>query len=68
MRVGIAIDAWKLTVFHRHLTKHGFAYKQCPGVTSGTLLLKVDVDDPGALHEVIKTANQEAAAAREGLN
>lgn len=68
MKIGIALDAWKLSIFHRHLTKHGFAYTKCSGLTADTLLLQVEVDAVDALHEVLKSANQEAAAARAGRN
>lgn len=65
MRVGIAIDPWKLTIFHRRLTAAGYAYEKRPGVM-GTLLLTVEVPAHEALLEVTKEANREAAKCRDG--
>ncbi len=60
MRVGIAIDSWKLSTFERHLKKAGFAFQTSPGVV-GTLLLIVEVPSPDVLVDVVHAANQEAS-------
>lgn len=61
MKAGIAIDDWKLPIFERHLTQAGYAYTQGPGLSSGTLLLKVTTENAQALHAVVLAANTEAA-------
>ncbi len=60
-RVGIAIDAWKLELFTRHLTDAGCDFEQGPGVTPGTLMLIVVTTDPGRLGQVVRFANEAAA-------
>lgn len=60
MKVGIAIDSWKLTIFKRRLDAAGFAFQENPGVM-GTLLLTVEVESKDKLLEVCKAANIEAA-------
>lgn len=64
MIVGIAIDAWKLTIFHRRLTEGGYTYTQHPGVSPDTLLLKVAADSPVSLHNLVVAASQEAKRAK----
>lgn len=61
MKIGIAIDSWKLRIFERRLTKAGFVYGKHPGVTKDTLLLTVDTDDKDGLFTIVKAANTEAA-------
>ena len=61
MKAGIAIDAWKLPIFERHLTQAGYAFEQGPGLTADTLLLSVTTDAVYALSVVLRAANTEAA-------
>lgn len=60
-KAGIVIDDWKLSIFERHLTQAGYAYKQGPGLTQGTLLMTVRTGNMDALQSVIRAANTEAA-------
>ena len=61
---GIVIDDWKLPIFQRHLDAAGFAYTQHPGLTTGTLLLKVTTDWISTLQPIVEAAQQEAQNAR----
>lgn len=57
---GIVIDDWKLPIFERRLKAAGYEFEQHPGVTSGTLLLKVQAESAAALQPVVEAANREA--------
>lgn len=59
-RAAIAIDAWKLSIFERHLSQSGYTYEQGDGVTEDTLILYVTTDNPVALEVVLRAANEEA--------
>lgn len=62
MKAGIAIDAWKLPIFERHLLQAGYAFKNTGALADdGTLLLTVETENPGALEGVVRAANTEAA-------
>jgi hypothetical protein len=61
---GIAIDAWKLEIFRRHLAQAAYQFEEGPGLTEGTLWLKVRTTDVLALGKVVKAANDEAALSR----
>lgn len=61
---GIAIDDWKLDVFKRRLTEAGYTYSVRPGLTKGTLLLKVPYTDRDALTKVIQAAVNECGGSR----
>lgn len=63
MRIGIAIDNWKLDIFKRNLTDAGFGYSQTPGVTADTIMLYVVIEDKRleSLKTVVIAANAEAA-------
>lgn len=58
---GIAMDAWKLPIFERHLNEAGYAIKNCGALIGDTLLLQVETDDVKALEIVVRAANAEAA-------
>jgi hypothetical protein len=60
MRSGIAIDAWKFSIFERRLNQAGFNFEKKPGVTIDSLLLTVESDNFSRLAEVINAANSEA--------
>ena len=59
-RIGIAIDAWKLTIFRRRLEAAGFTWTEHAGVAK-TLLLRVETDQLHKLKETVEAANTEAA-------
>lgn len=63
MKAGLAIDAWKLPIFERHLKRSGFAVESIAALMPEVLLLKIDTINPETLFEVLKAANNEAAAA-----
>ncbi len=62
-KAGVAIDAWKLPIFERHLSEGGFEFKNCGALVADTLLLQVDVLDGYAqrLAQTVLAANTEAA-------
>ena len=62
MKVGIAIDDWKLKTFSRHLDKGGFKATPHGQLSPGVLFLTVETDDPESLEQVIHAANTECAS------
>lgn len=60
-KAAIAIDAWKLSIFDRHLSQSGYAYEHALGITDKTLLLTVCTENLEALAGVVQAANNEAA-------
>lgn len=63
-KAGVVIDDWKLPIFKRHLDMAGFAYTEHPGITEGTLTLRVEYKWVGELKPIIKAANTECANAK----
>lgn len=61
MKAAIVIDAWKLSIFERHLSQAGYAYEKGAGITAGTLSLYVVTENVEALAVVTKAASVEAA-------
>lgn len=61
MKVGIAIDDWKLPIFGRHLSQSGYVFKNAGELCASTLLLQVETENAEALAGVINAANTEAA-------
>jgi hypothetical protein len=61
VKFGIAIDAWKLPIFTRHINQSGYAFTNNGHLTAGCLILGVETDNMEALAGVIKAANTEAA-------
>lgn len=61
-KAGIAIDAWKLPIFERHLAVN-YSFRNCGALTEGTLLLQVEMPEGSlqALAQVVLAANNEAA-------
>lgn len=57
----VAIDAWKLPIFKKHLDAAGYTYTEGPGVTADTLILSVKFAWVKDLMPVIKAANAECA-------
>jgi len=56
---GIAIDNWKLPTFKRILEGAGYEFTQHPGLTEGTLLLKVKTEFIADLQPFVEQANRE---------
>ncbi|AOR77241.1 hypothetical protein [Novosphingobium resinovorum] len=56
---GIVIDAWKLEIFRRHLDGANFSHTQHPGLSEGTLILKVKADRVARLQRVVERAQLE---------
>lgn len=65
MIAGVAIDDWKLAVFHRRLKEGGFEYTKEPGLTAGTLMLKVHARSADELKPIVEAAQTECAIAKE---
>ena len=61
MKIGIAIDPWKLPIFERRLKEAGFTWEQARGPVANTLLLTVTVNTRTELLNVVHEANQEAS-------
>lgn len=61
MKIGIAIDRWKLAIFSKHLSAAGYEYKGTNGVTPDTLMLYVTTKSAAELEPVVRAANTEAA-------
>lgn len=61
MKVGIAIEKWKLPIFSRHLKQAGYSYDDGAGVTADTIMLYVHTLDAEALKKVVIAASTEAA-------
>lgn len=64
LKAGIAIDAWKLPIFKRHLSKAGYTFEQAPGLTADTLTLTVLTASAKELEVVVRAANTEAKKGR----
>jgi hypothetical protein len=62
MIAAVAIDAWKLPVFKRHLDAAGFTYSEHPGLTENTLTLQVTYEWLHKLHPIVTAANDECRA------
>lgn len=60
MRAAIALDAWKIDIFERHLTQSGYQPERAQ-TSDGIAYLTVETDNVVALHEVVQAANNEAA-------
>lgn len=60
-KAGIAIDAWKLPIFERHLKQSGYAWTNAGPLTPDSLVLHVSTSNLQALAIVVKAANDEAA-------
>lgn len=61
LTIGVAIDAWKLKIFKKHLDTAGYAYTENKGVTPDTLLLKVVTSNINELGIIITRASEECA-------
>lgn len=60
MKVGIAIDDWKLPTFERRLTAAGYTFDTSKMTDDGCLFLRVNTENVQALAVVIQAANDEA--------
>lgn len=59
LRVGIAVDNWKLPVFRRLLTEAGYAYRDGGALTAETTFLKVETSNILDLKSVIERCQEE---------
>ena len=66
MKIGVAIDSWKLPIFKKYLTK--FTYEVLPGITEDTLSLIVITDNKEGLLKEVTAANIECAEHRINRN
>lgn len=62
VKVGVIIDAWKLSTFEDLFGEHKFAYEQEPGETSESLTLRVAIEESDVykLQAVVQEANETA--------
>ena len=65
MRVGIALDRWKLSIFKKHLDNAGFKYSSGPGISDDTMFLYVITDELPRIQQVVQNANDEAAQTKQ---
>lgn len=56
---GVVIDDWKLPIFKRHLEGARCKYTEHPGITHGTLTLRVQYEWVSKLKPIIEAANEE---------
>lgn len=61
---GVVIDDWKLPIFKRHLDAAGCKYTEHPGITQGTLTLRVEYEWVSELKPIIEAANKECKNGR----
>lgn len=66
MKIGIAIDDWKLPIFERHLKQAGYAFTNAGKVAAGAIALTVETENPTALAHIVKAANDEARRTGKG--
>lgn len=59
MKMGIAVDNWKLSVFRKRLRKAGYAYEDGGALTGDTTLLTVETSDVLALKKVLEKCQDE---------
>jgi hypothetical protein len=63
MKVGIAIDPWKLSIFDRRLRAAGYTFMPpTPFSAGGSLLLTISTDNIEALWAVVRAARDECRA------
>lgn len=67
MKAGIIIEAWKLSIFDRHLQAAGYTYQQSGDASAPTnlLVLTVVTDNPKGLSKIVKAAMLETSVAGE---
>lgn len=58
----IALDAYKLPIFKKHLDAAAYKYTEHPISTSGMVILKVSCEWISDLQPVVEAANSEAIA------
>lgn len=59
MKVGIAVDDWKLPIFRKRLTGAGYTYTDVGGLTHDTTVLTVETNDVLKLKAVIERCQEE---------
>ena len=66
MKVGIAIDPWKLPIFERRLSQAGYKYEVAGDPAGAFLTISVETTNPMALGNVVEAANLEARKTGKG--
>lgn len=61
MKVGIALDNWKLPVFRKRLEEAGYSYEDGGALTAEATLLTIITDDVTALGVVVAQCQAECA-------
>lgn len=59
MKVGIAVDNWKLPTFRKRLAEAGYTCEDGGVLVGETTLLSVDTDDMLALKKVVERCQNE---------
>lgn len=59
MKVGVAVDDWKLPIFRKRLSEAGYAYEDGGTLVGETTLLTVETDNMLALKKVIEICQVE---------
>jgi len=69
---GIALDAWKLPIFEKHLKKAGYTWENKGELTAGTLILRVKTTNLLAVQHLCEKATRECDSLKvrrgEGLH
>lgn len=65
MKVGIAVDNWKLPIFRKRLSAAGYDYQDGGALTADATLLTVKTSNMLALKKVIEKCQDEC---RKGLH
>lgn len=61
----IVLDEWKLPIFKKHLDNAKRIYTQHPGITTGTLTLRVNYEWVADLSPIVEAANAECKEVRK---
>lgn len=64
MKVGIALDNWKLPIFRKRLEEAGYEYQDGGELTANATLLTVITDDPNPLAILVSQCQVECARNR----
>lgn len=62
---GVLIDAWKLSIFEKHLKEAGYSYEIAPWLTPECLILQVQFEWVAKLQPVIQAAQKECAETKK---
>ena len=58
-KIGIACDAWKLSVFEKHLTEAGYTYEKVKLGDLDAYMLKVEAHNAHVIAPIVRAAEAE---------